>query len=428
MLLALICVVFVAAVLLGMPLVWALLLTTLAPMLLLGLHLPLQAVFLNYIGGIQPFEYVAIPLFVTAGNLMSRGGMGQRIVVFARTALGFLPGGLGMAVVASSMVFGGISGSALADTAAVGSIMIPSLTARGYSRSFAAALVAAAGTIGIIVPPSIPLIVYGFVAGVSVTQLFLAGMLPGIVFALALMAVCAIKGRRDGFDAGGRLAGGRELWRSFIGCLPALVMPAIILGAVFSGAATPPEAAGLAVVYGLVVTTLLYRELPWRDVPELVLDSFLTSAAVLVVIGATSVLAWMIAAEQMPATLLAVIRAHAAAPWSFLLLVNITLLILGHVVEPLPAIILVTPLFLPVAQSFGIDPVHFGLIICCNLALGLFTPPIGVTLFVATRIAGIGVFSVLRDLVPLFIAAFIVLMLITYLPAVSLAAVWLFRG
>jgi C4-dicarboxylate transporter, DctM subunit len=424
---ALIAFVFLATILLGVPLVWAILMTAVAPILVFHLTYPLEAVFLNYIGGIQPFQYVAIPLFVTAGHVMSRGGMGRRVVAFARHLLGFMPGGLGMAAVAACMVFGGISGSALADSAAVGSIMIPSLAERGYPRSFAAALVAAAGTIGIIVPPSIPLIIYGFVSNTSIAELFLAGILPGVVFALALMLVCAWKGRTTGCDPGGEVASLRVLGRSFIDCLPALMMPVIILGSIFSGAFTPTEAAGLAVVYGLVVACVLYRELPWRDLPELVLDSFITSATVIVVIGATAALAWIIAAEQVPVELAQLVKAYASERWEFLLLLNIVLLILGHVVEPVPAILLSVPLFLPAARQFGIDSVHLGVIICCNLALGLFTPPIGATLFVATKIANLSMFAILRDLVPLFLAALAVLLLVTYVPAVSMTIVWAFR-
>ncbi len=428
MVLALLCVVFLGSILLSLPLVWAILLTATSPILLLGLDYPLEALSLSYVNGIEPFTYIAIPLFITAGELMNRGGMGVRIVRFAQALLGFLPGGLGVVSVAASMVFGGISGSALADTAAVGSIMIPNLSRQGYTRGFAAALIATAGTIGIIVPPSIPLLVYGFVASVSISDLWLAGIVPGVLFALALVTYCVWIGYSTGCDRGGHQASLSEICQALIACLPALLMPVLIVGAIFSGAFTPTEAAGLAVIYGLLVACVINRELRWQDVPKLLVDSFITSAVVMLVIGATAALAWIIAAEQMPAILGSLVRNYAGGTWSFLLSVNLVLLILGHVLEPVPAIILCVPLFLPIARSFGVEPVHLGIIMACNLALGLFTPPIGVTLFVATRIAGIPVFSIMRELAPLFLIGLIVLALITYVPALSLTLGSVIRG
>ncbi len=428
MILGLVCIIFLGGILLSVPLVWAILLAAVAPILLLHLRYPLDAIYLSYATGLESFTYIAIPLFIIAGELMSRGGMGLRIVRFARALLGFLPGGLGIVSVVASMIFGGISGSALADTAAVGSIMIPNLIRQRYTRGFSAALIAAAGTIGIIVPPSIPLLIYGFVASVSVSDLFLAGIVPGLVFALALILYCIWIGRRSGCDMGGERTSVRELGRAFVGCLPALLMPALIIGSIFSGTFTPTEAAGLAVVYGLLIACVLYRELPWRDVPKLLVDCFVTSSVILLVVGATAALAWLIAAEQMPVLLGNLVRHYAGSGWTFLLLVNIVLLILGHVLEPIPAIILTVPMFMPIAKSFHIDPVHLGVIMTCNLALGLFTPPIGVTLFVATKIAGIPVFSITRELMPLFLIGVAVLLLITYVPVLPLGLVWLIRS
>ncbi|MDW4499170.1 TRAP transporter large permease [Sulfitobacter sp. D35] len=419
--------VFLVSVFIGVPLVWAILLTSILPIIVFDLGYPLQALYLNFIGGVEPNHFLAIPLFIVAGELMSRGGVGERIIEFARNAFGFMAGGLGMVVVGASMIFGGISGSAIADSAAIGSVMIKNMAKQGYARPFAAGLVAAAGTIGIIIPPSIPMLIYGFVGNVSVAELFLAGMVPGLLFGLFFMAVCYWVGKSTGCDPGGRTVSRAELWRSFVQTAPALFMPILILGGIFSGWVTPTEAAALAVVYGLIVTMGVYRDFRIRDLPALMVDAFVISATVMVVIGATTVLGWLITLEQMPQILVAFVQDFSSSPWVFLLLVNIVLLILGLVLDPVPAILLTAPLFLPTAQTFGVDPVHLGVIMTCNVAVGLFTPPVGATLYVASRISGDGVLSIARAMAPLYIMAIAALMLVTYVPAISMTMVHLFR-
>ncbi len=412
--------VFLLTVFLGVPLVWAILVTAVLPILVFDLGYPLQALYLNFIGGVEPNHFIAIPLFIVAGELMSRGGVGERIIDFSKALLSFLPGGLGMVVVGASMLFGGISGSAIADSAAIGSVMIRNMARQGYKPAFAAGLVAAAGTIGIIIPPSIPMLIYGFVGGVSVADLFLAGTVPGLLFGLLFMAVCYRVGKRSGCDAGGAVTPAAELWRAVIGTLPALLMPVLIIGGIFSGFVTPTEAAALAVVYGLFVTMVIYRDFSIRDLPRLIVDAFVTSAIVMVVIGATSVLGWLITLEQMPYVLVDAVQRLSSAPWVFLLLVNVVMLILGLVLDPVPAILLTAPLFLPMAQTFGVDPVHLGVIMTCNVAIGLFTPPVGATLYVASRISGVGVLSIARAMGPLYLAAILALVLVTYVPALSM--------
>jgi C4-dicarboxylate transporter DctM subunit len=409
-----------------MPLVWAILLTAVLPIIVFDLGFPLQALYLNFIGGVEPNHFIAIPLFIIAGELMSRGGVGMRIITFARAAFGFMPGGLGMVVVGASMIFGGISGSAIADSAAIGSVMIKNMAKQGYDKGFSAGLVASAGTIGIIIPPSIPMLIYGFVGNVSVADLFLAGMVPGILFGVFFMGVCYYVGKASGCDAGGERVSRRELWTSFVGTAPALFMPILILGGIFSGWVTPTEAAALAVVYGLVVTMFVYRDFKIEDLPKLLIDAFVTSAVVMVVIGATTVLGWLITLEQMPQILVAFVQEFSNSPWMFLLLVNIVLLVLGLVLDPVPAILLTAPLFLPTAQTFGVDPVHLGVIMTCNVAVGLFTPPVGATLYVASRISGVGVLTIARKMALLYIAAISALLLVTYVPAVSMTMVGIF--
>jgi C4-dicarboxylate transporter DctM subunit len=418
---------FFLVALAGVPLVYSLLITTVVTIWWKGLSHPLETIFLTYIGGVEPFVLIAVPLFIVAGELLSHGGVGERIVRFAKTLFGFLPGGLGIVTVASCLLFGGVSGSAIAGAAAVGSVMIPAMVGGGYSRGFAAALIAAAGTLAVIIPPSIPMLVYGFVAGASVRDLFISGIVPGICFGLGMMAVCVWYGKKTGCDTGGTRASGAEIWRAFKAAFPALLMPLIILGGIWTGFFTPTESAAVAVVYGLFVATMLYRDLKWHDLPRLVLGSFTTSAVVMVVIGATAALAWLITVEQVPAVLMQIVQEHAHSKWAFLLIVNVFLLLLGIFIEPVPALILTAPLLVPMLRVYGVDPVHLGLIMTCNLAIGLYSPPVGGTLFVAARLARVGMGALTRELLPLFAVSVAVLFLITYVEFLPMGLVWLFR-
>jgi C4-dicarboxylate transporter DctM subunit len=427
MLLAVITVLFFGLALAGVPLIWALLATTVLVIWGFGLTHPLETIFLTYIGGVEPFILIAVPLFIVAGELLSRGGVGERIVNFARTLFGFLPGGLGIVTVASCLLFGGVSGSAIAGAAAIGSVMIPAMVQRGYSPGFAAALVSAAGTLAVIIPPSIPLLVFGFVAGASVRDLFLAGVVPGILFGVGMMLVCVWYGRKTGCDRGGERACGAEIRKAFVSALPALLMPVLILGGIWSGIFTPTESAAVAVVYGLLVSMAWYRSLAWRELPALLYQAFLTSAVVMVVVGATAALAWVITVEQVPVQVTAWMTQVAQSRWTFLLLANVFMLLLGIFIEPLPALVLTAPLFVPLARVYGVDLVHLGLIMTCNLAIGLYTPPVGGTLFVAAKLAGTSIARVSRELVPIFIVTLLILALVTYVAALPMGLVWLLR-
>jgi C4-dicarboxylate transporter DctM subunit len=418
---------FFALALAGVPLVWALLATTVGAIWALGLSHPVETIFLSYIGGVEPFILIAVPLFVFAGELLSHGGVGRRIVDFARALFGWLPGGLGVVTVSSCLMFGGVSGSAIADTAAIGSLVVPAMVNRGYSRAFVGALLSAAGTLALLMPLSIPFLVYAFTAGVSMRALSMAGVVPAILSALALMAVCVWYGRRSGCDTGAGRFSGAELWQAFRAAGPALLMPVIIVGGIWTGYFTPTEAAAVAVVYGLGVSLLLYRDITWRDLPRLLLNAFQTSAVVMVVLGATTALAWFITAEQMPAQLAGWVKSVASEPWMFLLLVNIALLILGIFIEPLPALLISVPLFVPLAQAFNVDLVHLGVVMCANLAIALYTPPVGGTLFVAAKLAGAGIGAITRHLLPMIAATVSVLLLVTYFPALALGLAKLVR-
>ena len=400
----------------GLPLVFALLATTIGAIWAAGLGHPMETIFLSYIGGVEPFILIAVPLFIFAGELLSEGGVGQRIVNFAHALLGWLPGGLGVVTVASCMMFGGVSGSAIADTAAIGSLTTPSMLKQGYARGFAAALLAVAGTLALLMPLSIPFLVYAFISGVSMRELSMAGLFPALVLALALIIVCIWKGRKTTFDGGRGRFSLRHAAQAAWDAGPALLMPIIIVGGIWSGRFTPTEAAAVAVVYGLIISIYFYRDIQWRDLPRLILKSFQTSATVMLVIGATGALAWLITAEQVAAQLADWVRVVAEQPWQFLALVNIALILLGIFIEPLPAMLLTVPLLLPLAQHLQIDLVHLGVVITANLALALYTPPVGGTLFIAAKLAGASIAEISRALVPLFAASLIVLGIITYVP------------
>ncbi len=416
--------IFFAIALAGVPLLYAILITTVGVIWLNGLTHPLETIFLSFIGGVEPFILMAVPLFMFAGELLAQGGVGQRIVAFARVLFGWLPGGLGVVTVASCTLFGGVSGSAIADTAAIGSLVIPAMIARGYSRGFAAALVAVAGTIALLMPLSIPFLVYAFISGVSMRSLSMAGLIPAFLTALALIAVCIWHGKRSGCDNGDERSSPAQIWAAAKDAGPALLMPVIIIGGIWSGVFTPSESAAIAVAYGLGVSLFWYHDMSWRRVPQLLLNAFITSATVMLVIGATGAMAWLITVEQVAQQMADWIGLFAKEPWMFLLLFNICLLLLGIFIEPLPAMLLAAPLFLPLAKHFQLDMVHVGVLMTANLAIALYTPPVGGTLFVAAKLAKAGIGEITRALWPLMAATVTIVMVVTYIPELSL---WLPR-
>ena len=419
--------VFLALIGLGVPLFFGLILATLGYAAIAPSAPPMEALVMNFVTAIEGFYFLAIPLFVVAGELVSQGGAGQRLIRFATALLGFLPGGLGIVTVSSSMLFAGMSGSAVADSAAVGSVMIPGMQRKGYSPEYAGALVAASGTIGIIIPPSIPMLLYAFIANVSVADLFISGIVPGILFGAGMMVICWRHARRTGIDVGGARPSGREVLKSFLESLPALLLPGIILGGIFLGVFTPTESAAVAVVYALLIGLFLYRDLRWSQLPKILADSFVTSATVLLVVSAATVLSWIITFESVPQDLMALISRFASGKIGFLLLVNLFLLVLGILLEPPPALLIAVPLLLPLATQYGVDPVHLGLIMTCNLAIGLFTPPVGGTLFVSAKIAKVSMGGISRELIPHFAMCLVVLALVTYVPVLPMGLVWLSR-
>ena len=411
-------------ILVGMPVAFALGLGALSA-LLVDPTLPLALVPQRMFTALDSWPIMAVPLFMLAGGLMDKGGMSRRIVEFASACLGFVRGSLGMVTVLASMVFAGISGSSTADTAAVGSIMLPAMRRKGYDMRFAAALQAAGGAIGPIIPPSILMILIGYVTGTSVAQLFLAGVVPGVMIGGCLMVVAyrhALKEKPSG-DVPTAL-NPKDILSTGFSALPALGLPFLIVFGILAGIFTATEAAAAAVIYGLVVGQLVYREITWKDLPKIILDAAERSCVILFIAATAMLFAWLVAVHQLPQALGAALQAHIGSRTMFLIVLNLTLLLIGMFLESFSAVIVFLPILFPIAQSFGVDPLHFGILATVNLAIGYVTPPYGATLFVACGISGQNVRAVTSKIVPILVAMLLVLIIVTYWPATVL---WLPR-
>jgi tripartite ATP-independent transporter DctM subunit len=373
--------------------------------------------------GIEGLELAAIPLFILAGELMNSGGITKRLVLFCRAVIGHIRGGLSLVSVLVNMVMAGVSGSAVADASATGTLLIPAMKEDGYDVDYAAALIASAATIGPIIPPSIGMIVYGILANVSVVKLFLSGAVPGVLMGLALMAICYGIARRRNYSKLPR-SSMVEVLRSFWDSFLALIMPLIIIAGVVFGVVTVTEIAGIAVVYGAVVGGMIYREIKLTDVPRILADSALMSAVVLITLATANTFGWLMTILQIGTSLSGLISSISSDPLVIMLIINFFFLLIGCVFEPLPAMLIFVPMLLPVVKSLGIDLVYFGLIVVFNLTLGLLTPPVGLNFYITATIAKRPVEGVIRNLVPFFLVLLFVLVLCTCVPEIVL---WLPR-
>ena len=368
---------------------------------------------------INKFPLAAIPFFILAGNIMETGGISRRLVEFAKSLVGGVQGGLPMTCVLTCMIFAAVSGSSVATTFAIGTILIPALIKHGYPTTWAAALQATSAELGVIIPPSIPMILYGVSAEVSIGELFIAGFGPGILIGLALMlfvwVYCRIKGWGKN-DGDGRLGVGKATWQAGW----ALLMPVIILGGIYGGIFTPTEASAVAVFYALVVGLLIYREIKLADLAIILRKSVLSSAVIMFIIANAGLFAFLITRAGVPDAIGHWLEDVLKTPAYFLLGVNAALFLIGMFIETSAAIIVLAPILAPVAMHFGIDPVHFGLIMVVNLALGMITPPFGVNLFAACTVARISLDRMIKDLIPFVLVILACLMVITYVPGLSL--------
>ena len=369
--------------------------------------------------GLDSFPLLAVPFFVLAGSLMETGGISTRLVRFAGVLVGHIRGGLGHVVIVGTIFFSGISGSSAADTAAIVSIMIPSMVKRGYPRPLATAIVAAAGGMGVLIPPCIVMVLYGIGANVSIGYLFAAGFLPGALMGVSLMIMVYFLAKREGWPQEAKASCGDMLSATRDAILP-LLMPVIILGGILSGVFTATEAAVVAVVYGAFLSLVVYRELKPKDIPAILGTSARLTGVIMLMVGMSSTFAWVLTTQRVPQMLTEAMLGLSREPWMFLVFVNILFLIKGTFMDATPAIIIFTPILYPVSQKLGIDPVHFGIVLVANLGLGFITPPVGSCLYVAASIGKTSIEEVAKRILPFYGMMFVALMAITYWPDMTL--------
>jgi tripartite ATP-independent transporter DctM subunit len=367
------------------------------------------------------FVLLCIPGFVLAGNLMNSGGITERIIRFASALVGWMRGGLGLTNVAGSMLFGGISGTAVADAASIGGMMIPGMKKAGYPADFSAAVTAASSTVGPIIPPSVPMIIVGALSGISVGKMFLAGAVPGILMGVAMMVTCYVIAVRRDFPRQ-PWAGFGELARSFFGAFWAIAMTGLIIGGLLSGLATPTETAIVASVYALGVGLFIYRELPVARIPKIFVDSAVSSAAILVLVGFANVFGWILVSERIPQAIADTVLSVTDNKYLVILLINLLLLFVGMFMETIAALIILFVPLLALAQGVGIDPLHFATFAVLNLMIGLTTPPVGVCLFICANIARVPLTPVVVAIAPFLLTNILVLLLVSYVPPI---ATWL---
>ncbi|MGP9666446.1 TRAP transporter large permease [Halomonas sp. AOP22-C1-8] len=409
----------------GAPVAFAVGLAAVATFMYEGL--PLFVAFQRILSGISVFSLLAIPFFIFAGELMLHGGISTRLVRLASAMVGKVRGGLGMVNISSSMLFGGISGSAVADTA-LGSILIPVMKEKGYDADYAVNVTVTSSVAGVVIPPSHNMILYAVAAGggISVTQLFIAGIVPGILMCLSLAVAAYIVAVKRGYK-GEAFPGWQALLLSLVASLPGLMTAVIIVGGVLSGILTVTESGAFGAIYAIIVTGLVYRELRWASFKAAVIQSVKTTSLVMILVGCASAFSYLLALYNVPEILTTGLMTISDKPVVIFLMLNLILLVLGMIMDMAALILICTPIFLPVAMQFGMDPIQFGIILMMNLGLGLCTPPVGACLFVGCVIGKIKIEQAVRTIWPFFLALFVALMLVTYIPAVSLTLPGLFR-
>ncbi len=385
------------------------------------IDIPLDAVMIQIAAGVNKFSLLAIPFFVLAGAIMAEGGMSRRLVAFAEVLVGFIRGGLSLVNILASTFFGAISGSSMADTASVGSVLIPEMEKKGYPRDFATAVTVSGSVQAILIPPSHNAVIYSLAAGgsVSIAALFLAGVLPGLLLGLTLSIMCLVIARKRNFPAGRRIPM-REALKICVEALWGLMTMVIILGGILSGVFTATESASIAVLWAFFVTMCIYRDYKWKDLPKLVHRTVKTLTIVMILIGFAAAFGYVMTLMMIPQQITAAITSLSSNQVVVLLLINVLLLALGTLMDMAPLILIMTPILMPVVKSIGIDPVHFGMIMMVNLGIGLLTPPVGGVLFVGSAVARLPIEKVVKAMTPFFIALLIVLGMVTYIPAISL--------
>nr|WP_242520568.1 TRAP transporter large permease [Halomonas litopenaei] len=404
---------FFMLMLLGVPIAFTIGASTLATLVMQGT--PLAVVPQQMFQGINTFALVAVPMFILTGDLMAQGAVSRKLVDFADSLFGFLKGGLSLVSVLAGMFFAAISGSGAATTAAVGSSLVPELKRKGYDPASAASLIAASGTIGVVIPPSVPMIIYAVIAQESVSDLFLAGFLPGLAMGLGLGGIALAQAHRRQYPHGSPLSLA-TIARTLRAASWGLMTPVIILGGIFSGIFTPSEAAVVAVVYALLVSLFVYRDLSLKDVYRVMIQSAITTSVIMLVIATSAVLSWTLSSAQIPAQIASSVLSLSTNPYIVLLLVVAVILLTGVFIETASALIILTPVLLPLVTQLGIDPVHFGLIIVVGLAIGMITPPVAINLYVASSVTQLPLERITRAILPYLLGLIGVLLLVVYVP------------
>lgn len=410
----------------GFP-IFLVLLTTSTVTLIFFMNVPAAALHQNLFGSLNSFALLAVPFFIYAGELMARGSVAQRLVDFVQSGVAAVPGSLGVTTVGASAIFGAISGISAASVVTIGRIMYPAMRREGYSESFAAGLVTAVGAIDIIIPPSVPMIIYGAVAEESVPRLYAAGVLPGVLLAGMLAGYVIWRARRDGFGYG-KPFDFANFWHQTTRGVWALGMPVIILGGVYGGIFSPTEAAAIACIYAFLVTRFVFWELTFVDIFDAAKSTVYFTSQILIIVSCAGVFSWLLTVNQIPTAIVTWMQAIDISGWSLLLFINLLLLTVGCFLDPLSAIILLTPLFIPIVKAAGIDTVHFGIVFTVNLAIGLFHPPFGLNIFVAQSVLGLRLSAIYKGIIPFVGIYLIALLLITYIPEISLFSMRLFMG
>ena len=407
---------FLFLTLIGVPVAYSLCLSV---SIILFNYLQMPQVLITQImySGIDSFSFMAVPFFMLAGAFMTAGGVTKRLVNFASSIVGSLTGGLAQVVAVSGMFFAAISGSSAATTAAIGSTMINEMEKKGYDRDFATGVVAAGGTVGIVIPPSITLVVYGVIAGVSIGELFIGGFAPGIIMGISMCIVSFLISRKKGWKGVGTFSF-KKMIISFKDSFFALITPVIIIGGIYGGIFTPTEAAAVAAVYGIFVGLFIYRELKIKDFPKIIFQAVTGTTLIMFIVGASNVFGWMLTNLEIPHRLGLYIISVTSSPVVFLMIMNVLLLIIGTLVNASAAVVILTPIFLPVALQLGIDPLFFGVLMVVNLAIGCITPPVGLDLFVASAIAEVPLERVIKASLPFLAVLLLDLLILTFFPSI----------
>lgn len=409
---------FIFFVVIRVPVVFSLALSCLTVLLWNG-DISLMLLAQRTATGLDSFPLLAVPLFILMGEILNRGGCGEKLVEFSKRLVGGITGGLAHANIVASMFFGGISGVATADTAAIGSVLIPTMIKAGYDAKFSTVVTVTSSIIGIIIPPSIDMILYGWISGTSIVELFAGGIIPGILVGLSLMAVSHWICMKRGYRSAEKFSF-PKLTKAFFSALPALVMPILIIGGMFTGIFTATEAASIAVVYGIVIAIVFYKGLQFKDIPALILQVCSTVGSIMLLIAVCKTFGWILTAERIPHTISEFFLSNLPYPWLFLLNVILICLIVGTFLTPAAATIILTPILAPVSTTFGIDPVHFGLVLVCSVAIGHVTPPVALTLYIGAGISGVPVSDLFRPLMPFLLVLIIVTLAVAYIPPLTL--------